>query len=317
MNRSTITPDNEQHWLELRTRDLTSTEISALFGLSPYLTEFELYHRKVAGEVVRLTPSERMVWGTRLEASIAAGAAEDRGWKVQPRKGYTRIDDLRIGSSFDFEIEAVDARGAGLLEVKNVDGAAFARNWIEHADGSIEAPAHIELQLQHQLYVADLAWGAIAVLVGGNTLHVLERARDHQVASAIRAKAAAFWAQVDAGTPPQPNYERDAEFILQHLRANANEGEVVQADTDLEVLLTAYRSVSDQLNELEQSKEELKARVLDRVGTASKIVANVGTVTCGVVKDSPGKLITPDLVGTYVGARKGYRQFRFNVRKEK
>ena len=34
MNRITIAPESEQHWLDLRTQDLTSTDVAALFGLS-------------------------------------------------------------------------------------------------------------------------------------------------------------------------------------------------------------------------------------------------------------------------------------------
>jgi len=316
VNRETLVPASEQEWLQFRTRDLTSTEVSALFGLSPYLTEFELYHRKRDGAIVRIPESERMRWGSRLEGSIAAGAAADKGWKVAPRKSYTRIPELRLGSSFDFEIAAVDARGPGLLEVKNVDGQQFAKNWVEHGDGSFEAPPHIELQLQHQLEVADLDWGAIAVLVGGNRLHVLERKRDHQVAATIRARAAAFWAQVDGGTEPKPNYERDARFIIESLRAQTNPDEVLAADPDLDVLLTSYRTVQAQLSELEQSRDELKAMIFQRAGTASKIASALGVVTCGTVAPSQGKLITPEMVGQYIGARAGFRQLRFPSKKK-
>ena len=62
MTEVIITRD-EQHWLELRTKDLTSTDIAALFGLSPYKTAFELFHEKRDGQVVKLKPNERMKWG--------------------------------------------------------------------------------------------------------------------------------------------------------------------------------------------------------------------------------------------------------------
>lgn len=311
--RESIQPDSHQHWLELRSRDLTSTEVSALFGLSPYLTSFELWHRKRSNEIVRIEETERMRWGSRLEASIAAGAAEERGWTIQPLKSYTRLPELRLGSSFDFLITAPEH---GLLEVKNVDGSAYARNWVENAAG-VEAPEHIELQVQHQLLVSGHESAYIAALVAGNELKILHRKRDDTVTKAIVAKAAEFWRSVASGVEPQPDYKHDADYITQVLRRRANEGEVVHADIGLEQLLDRYRGASAACAAAEQSRDALKAEILMRVGTASKVVSSLGTVSCGEVEASPGKLITPDLVGTYVGARKGFRQFRFTPRKEK
>jgi hypothetical protein len=74
-----ITPDSQDHWLQLRTQDVTSTESAALFGMSPYVTQFELWHRKKSGEQPEFKTNERMRWGNRLEAAIAHGIAEERG----------------------------------------------------------------------------------------------------------------------------------------------------------------------------------------------------------------------------------------------
>ena len=49
MTVQTITPSSKQDWLKARTEDITSTEVSALFGISPYTTAFELWHRKHDG----------------------------------------------------------------------------------------------------------------------------------------------------------------------------------------------------------------------------------------------------------------------------
>ena len=45
---------NTESWLQERMKDITSTEVSALYGLSPYLTEYELFHTKKDGVVVRI-----------------------------------------------------------------------------------------------------------------------------------------------------------------------------------------------------------------------------------------------------------------------
>ena len=84
MTTEVINTTSEQHWLELRTRDLTSTDVAALFGLSPYKTAFELFHEKRDGQVVKLKPNERMKWGNRFESAIASSSVsvviEPSGW---------------------------------------------------------------------------------------------------------------------------------------------------------------------------------------------------------------------------------------------
>ena len=46
-----INPKSFDHWLSLKSEDISSTESAALFGLSPYSSEFELYHEKLSGEI--------------------------------------------------------------------------------------------------------------------------------------------------------------------------------------------------------------------------------------------------------------------------
>ena len=133
-----IVPSNQEHWLAMRKLDVTSTESACLFGESPYMTHFDLWHRKRTGVVPEFKANERVLWGQRLESAIAYGIAEEQGWDVKPMKEYFRNPDLRMGSSFDFVITNLGEPVH--LEIKNVDYLAFRDGWLEHDDGSIEAP---------------------------------------------------------------------------------------------------------------------------------------------------------------------------------
>jgi len=137
-----IKHDTKEAWLSDRHKDVTSTQVAALFGCSPYTTPFKLWHEKQASVPVAITQSERMTWGTRLESAVATGIAEDEKLTVRRLPYYIRNEELRLGASFDYEITGSD----GLLEVKTVDGMQFKRGWI--VDGEhVEAPPHIELQV--------------------------------------------------------------------------------------------------------------------------------------------------------------------------
>jgi putative phage-type endonuclease len=308
--------ENEKQWLAERAKDVTSTEVSALFGLSPYLTEFELFHQKRDGVTVKFEPNERMKWGNRLESAIAHGAAEDMGWSIAKFNVYMRDQAARIGSSFDFEIKS-SANGPGILEVKNVDWVQYQKNWIDDGNGNIEAPEHIELQVQHQMEIADYNWCAIVALVGGNEQKIVLRNRDRDIGKSIRERTGEFWNRVQSNTAPSADYTRDAEFIIKQLRNGADEGLVAEADRELEDMIKQFEFVRKEASDLEKIKEQKRAEILDRIGRASKVLTSFGSLSTGQVKGRSGTLITPEMVGTVIGATEGYRSFRFYPKKEK
>ncbi|HLV16013.1 MAG TPA: YqaJ viral recombinase family protein [Pseudomonas sp.] len=326
MNREIIECASEAEWLALRERDVTSTETAALFGCSPYLTEYELWHRKTGQLPVEFEVNQRMVWGNRLESAIAMGIAEDFGLIVEPFKVYVRIPELRMGSSFDFKIiglregapdniyrELFREHGPGIMEVKNVDGLAFKRGWI--ADGEdMEAPPHIELQVQHQQEVADLDWTLIAPLVGGNTPRPFHRLRNRDYGGLICDKIATFWHSVDIGKAPDPDYSKDGDTIAR-LFANDN-GETLDmtGNNRLAELVAAYTAAAADEKAAKARKDAAKAEALLLIGNAAKVVGSGFTISAAKTKGSQGKLITEADVGSYVGGRAGYRDFRVNLK---
>lgn len=296
MTREKHVPESKQDWLNLRAGDITSTEIAALFGISPYMTKFELWHRKRARQVVELDENDRMKWGTRLQDAIAAGIAADTHWTVKRKDEYMRIPELRIGSSFDFEGHSF------LLEIKNVDGLVYRNQWEND-----EAPPHIELQVQHQMLVSGHDRAYIGALVGGNAVTLIARDRDDTIFDAIKFQARMFWESIDAGTPPEPDFERDAEFISQ-LYKQSSPGKVLDAGADLVVqnLATQYRDLGEQIKQLESSRKGVRAQILTHIGDAEKAVSDQFTISARTV------------AATQVEAfeRKAYRDLRITWKKE-
>lgn len=317
MTQEVIAIENEGQWLAERVKDVTSTEVSALYGLSPYTTEFELFHQKRDGIVIRIPENDRMKWGKRLEAPIAHGVAEDMGWNIAKLDVYIREVEARIGSSFDFEIKS-SSDGRGILEIKNVAELQYKRKWIDDGNGNIEAPEHIEMQIQHQMEVSGYEWCALVVLVGGNSPKVVYRQRDREIGADIRRTVDGFWKRVTDNTPPSADYTRDAAFIGQ-LYSQVRTGEIFDATGDAEIarLVQQYQAASAQLSEMEKLKDAYKAQLIERIGAAEKVVGAWGSINCARTNDSLGTLITPDMVGQTIGGRKGYRQFRINLKKEK
>lgn len=299
--REWIKPDSRDHWLNMRAHDLTSTDMAALFGISPYLTEFELYHRKKSKRVHLIEENERMKWGSRLEASIADGVADEKGWHdIEPLKDYARIAELKIGSSFDYH-RSVEG---SLIEIKNVDGIQYAKTWID--DGiNLEAPPHIELQVQHQMLVSGKTKTYLCALVGGNSLTIIERQYSEAIGSAILKKAEKFWHDVDNNIEPQVNFERDAEFIKE-LYAHAEPGKILEPTGRVDELAMEYQKVSDQIKVLTTAKDGIKAELLTIIGDAEKVKGLSYSISAGLVGPSE-----------YMVKRDGYRNFKITFKKSK
>ena len=301
---------DKQSWLENRLLDVTSTEVSALFNLNPYKSEFELYHEKKDKVVVNIDDNERMMWGRHLEDSIALGFSEKYKMKVEQFDVYMRDPETRMGSSFDYKI--VSEEEPMILEIKNVDGLAYRKNWIEHDEYNIEPPEHIALQLQHQLEITGYNVGYIVALVGGNTMKVVRSERDPRIGKLLKGKVENFWERIKLGVPPDVDYTRDSQYIMKNLCNQADAGVTLEADEEMDKLVDDYYAINKEYVSLGKTKDSIKAQILERSNNASKIVSKYGTISCGMSKESKGKLITQDMVGTYQNPRKGYRMFRFN-----
>lgn len=299
IERETITPKSESDWLAMRAKDLTSTEISALFGLNPRLTAFELWHYKKSGETRTIEESERMKWGKRLEPVVALGVAQDNGWDVEPFKDYMRVPSLRIGSSFDYRMKDSSA----IVEVKTVD-RMFLKDWF-NKDGEIEAPFYIELQAHHQMLVSGIENVYIAALFGGNEAKVLHRTYNPQIGQMILDKCAEFWKRIDDGKCYEPNYEDDSDFIKQ-LYAKTTAGKSFEAfdDSDLKTWSAELVEVRKQTSFLKKQEDAIKAQILEKIKDSEIAKGNGWSITAKTqhrdsytVKESDSRVIRVKIDG--------------------
>jgi putative phage-type endonuclease len=302
MNRETINPKTEEQWLELRTHDITSTESGAFFGLSPYVTLFELWHKKKNPEVVKIE-NEAMRWGKRFEESIARGIAEDFNIEnIRPMKEYIRLPEHRIGSSFDYAVG-----DDGIFEIKNVGLHAYRHGWLVEEGEVIEAPVWIESQVQHQLLVSGRQYAYIGACIGGNQGILIRRERDDNVINSILRENEKFWISIEANEVPKPDFEKDAKYI-NSLFDYAETGKVIDATTDdrLDQMVKAYGEITDHVKMWTSKREEMKAKVLMSIQDAEKVKGGNWTISAGLVGPCHVEY-----------DRKGYRNFRVTWKKDK
>ncbi|MCS6946271.1 MAG: YqaJ viral recombinase family protein [Steroidobacteraceae bacterium] len=309
-------PKTKHEWLALRHKHINSSEVAALFGVHPYMTAFELAVAKRSAEPNDSEPSERMEWGLRLQREIARAIADEHGVKIRALTAYA-VDGhghCRMGASFDFEVvgceDGADSelakfarQGAGVLEIKNVDAIVFRSYWL--AGDALEPPAHIELQLQHQLACIARRWGAIGVLVGGNRLEVICRTRDNDVVSIIRQKCERFWDDLSRGVMPPVELPADAAAIAALYRYT-EPNKVIHASAEIERLIDEYARATEVAKKAAEDRDSAKARLLLAIGDAERVIGARHTVTSTMIPDTEVPAHT----------RKGYRRITV-TRKEK
>ncbi len=194
-----------------------------------------------------------------------------------------------LSSSFDFDL--------------NVDALVFKDGWIVE-DGELEAPPHIEMQLQHQLMISGRSFAYIGCLIGGNRIKLLKREPDSKVISAIEKKIQAFWNSIEDGKEPKPDFSRDADTI-KSLYSQAMVGKIFNATPDMVGFADRYKELSAKKKEIESQIDEVKSHLLMAAGDAEKVISEKFSISLGVVK---GSHVEYD--------REDYRMFKINFKKE-
>lgn len=307
---------SEAEWYAQRHQDVTSSEVAALFGMSPYLTAYELWHRKREPTPPDFADTERMGWGRTLERLIAGEVGRRFGVKVRRMSCYARHDETRMGANFDYEIiglagtaknpilqEHYSTYGPGILECKNVDGLMFAKQWTTGDEA--EAPEHIEVQVQHQLEcIGSREWAVIATLVGGNRLYVFPRLRNTDVGKALVTTIQRFWARTEA---PDPIMPIDAEFVSK-MYQYAEPGKFLDARGRADILAACQEySVAQQAErQAAEDKSVAKAHLLQLIGDTEKVLVDGFSISAGIVHK-----------GEYVVKATSYRNLRVTKKEAK
>lgn len=282
-----------------------ASEVAALFDASPYLTRFELWHRKT-GDIATPqfdamaddgTPeNERIYWGVRLEAAILEAAKERFDYEVEQRD--ERLTNGKGLGGHPDAIATCPERGRGIIEIKTAD-------WLVRKGWGDEPPINYLLQSQTYQGLAGVQWGDVLVLVGGNKLERFQYDFRPKVFTEIEKRVAAFWASIEAGTPPPADYTRDLDTIKQLHSEQGDETIDLQGDNTAAIAAAEYLAGAEAEREGKKRKEAAAAELFDKLRDASFAFANGFTVKSTLVKATPDRAADP---GEIIKGRKSYRR---------
>lgn len=291
-----------------RAKVVGASEVAALFDASPWLTRYELYHRKRGtiatpefNAVIDGQPeNERVYFGVKLEPLVVEAACER--WGFQPAETPHRIDNGKGLGGHPDKVVICPERGRGILEVKTAD-------WLVAKGWGDEPPLHYLLQAQTYAGLTGAGWADLIVLVGGNELRRFQYEARPSLFAEIERRVAAFWADVEAGNEPAVDYSRDGKTLVEVLGEPTEEVADLRDNLDAEQDAIDFLAARARRDEAEAAMEFAKTRLIERIGTAGRALLPGHRVGANQTKGTPDR---EAVAGEIIKGRRGYR--RFDVR---
>lgn len=289
---------------QFRARHVGASEVAALFDCSPYLTHFELWHRK-AGNISTPefnalhdgTPEdERIYWGVRLEAAIIEAAKERYGYTDRDQVG-SLSNGRGLGGHPDRRV-ICPQRGPGILEIKTAD-------WLVRKQWGDEPPMAYLVQSQAYQGLDGVPWGDVLVLVGGNKLERFCYDFRPKIYGEIERRVETFWQSIEANDPPPADYTRDLDTIADLHHEGNDETVDLRTDNLAHEAAAAFLFAKEARLEAGKREDAAKAELLDKLGPASAAILNGFTVRAATVAAIPERAAKP---GEIISGRKAYRR---------
>lgn len=318
--------ENDAHWHKLRAGCVGGSEIAALFNLSPYLTYWQLWQQKAGNlPAADLDGNKAVQAGRFFEDGIARWAADKWGWDIQKVREYRTCEKCPgLGATLDYEIKSSLAP----VEIK---WSVFGHGWRYEGEDVVEAPEGYLLQVQSQIAVTESAYGHeidggwLVPFLGGEPRRMWVPKKP-AIVDAIREETDFFWQTVRDKKEPAPDFERDGPGLMSLFEAAPRtDVEISDDDPEFERIseLFSMRKAADELEKLAEAGKaacdaELLSVVLARAAKANtsqeRVMLQCGdhTLKISPVAANPGKIVTADMVGTVINARKGHSRKYFS-----
>ena len=292
-----------------RAQHVGASEATALFGCNPWLTEFELWHRKKGNistpafnAVHDGTPeNERIYWGVKLEAAIIDAAKERYGYTDREPADPPLSNGHGFGGHPDRRV-ICPSRGPGIVEVKLVD-------WLVRKGWGDEPPLNYLVQGNGYAGLDGVTWFDMLVLVGGNKLERFQYDFRPKLYAETEARVDRFWLSVHAGKPPRPDYSRDGGAIAELFADPSDTLIDLRRDNRMPELIEEYLEAKAEETAAGCRVDAAKAELLEKLGDNTTALVDGYSCRAPVVKGSPDKLITADMVGQVIKGRAAHRRF--------
>lgn len=254
---------------------LGGSDVAAILGVSPWMTSFMLYQKKIGAFVEEVTPAKQKIFdrGHRWEPIVVEMLIDelrDRGHDVEIIARNQRYQDPEypfLAAEIDLEllVDGEEVNG----EAKTVNPFA-AKLWGE--EDSDDIPIYYAAQVMHGLMIKPRRRTVIAALTGFDDkprVHWIER--DEETIAGIRSREIAFWDRVQNRTPPEPTDPEDVKWLYQR-----DGGMAIEASNDILELCQHLKDLKTSAKAQEGQIELVAARIKTFMGTAAVLLGPDG-----------------------------------------
>ena len=254
-----------------RTTYIGGADVAAILGLSPWLSPFMLYQKKIGAYIEEVTPAKQKIFdrGHRWEPIVVEMLVDelrDRGHDVEIIARNQRYQDPEypfLAAEIDLELRVDGEEVNG--EAKTVSPFAVKAWGDEDSD---EIPIYYAAQVMHGLMIKPRRRTVIAALTGFDDkprVHWIER--DEETIAGIRARELEFWERVQTGNAPDPTVIEDVKWLYQR-----DGGKALEADDDLLFLCQELKDAKARAKAVDGDVELLSTKLKLRMGSAATLI---------------------------------------------
>ena len=261
-------------WLRWRRDFITASTVGAMpaFNCHPYITPLRIYAEKRGVEFETDPENKVLRRGRWLEPAVAKAVSELRPeWGLVAPNVFLCDPEIGLGATPDFYITG-DPRGRGVLQCKTVAYSVWRRDWDEGKD----IPLWVTLQCLTEMFMADAAFGAVAVmLVDPHNMDcpILDVPRHTGAEAKIVNETKRFLADIRNGIEPEADFVRDG-AVLKLLLPRETPGAVLDLTGNNEIpdLLVRRAAMCAEMTRLKKRCIIIENKLRVLMGEAATVV---------------------------------------------
>lgn len=252
---------DRKEWLKERKKGIGGSDVSAIFGLNPWKSAYDIWLDKTSDIIQEQDTNESIYWGNVLEDIVAKEFSKRTGLKVRKsNKILQHPEHYFMKASIDRRIVGEDA----LLECKTTSEYNKDK-WKDD-----EIPTNYILQCMHYLAVTGFKKCYIACLVGGQHFIYKEIFRDNNFINLLIEREKFFWTEyVEKNIPPEVDGSKNCKQTLDNQYKNVdnlkinidNQIKINKLAQDLEDLKHQKKMHNDQIKILDTSITEVENKI--------------------------------------------------------
>ncbi len=267
MSCTIIRPQDRHEWLKMRGYGIGSSEVGTILGLNPFETPYQLWRRKKGLD----GPKEEnfaMRAGHYLEDAVSRFYSDATGRNIIKRSAgdWLIVDDdktfLRVSPDRIFWI---DPEGKKNTANKGICECKTTQLDVNEDD----LPKHWFCQLQYQLGVSGMKYGALAWLTQGRKFGYKDIEFDAEFYDWMVSEVTDFWNTYIVGDK-EPLAETVEDVMIKNPRHIV--GKTVEVGSDTLAIYNKLKGINAQFAAVKKEKEELEAQIKLTFGDAEAIV---------------------------------------------